>query len=75
MQKQYYVSGRYQARYPNGYHTGEVGISSRIRAKNKRAAKKAVGRKAMKTHGYVQFNWVDVVAYPIKNDSSERVSA
>ncbi len=60
MQKQYYVSGRYQARYPNGFHTGDIGISARVRAKNKQAAKKAVGKKAMKEYGYVQFNWLNV---------------
>ena len=65
MQKQYYVSGRYQARYPNGYHTGDVGISAHIKAKNEQAAKKAVSKKVMKDHGYVQFNWLNVDARPI----------
>jgi hypothetical protein len=65
MQKQYYVSGRYQARYPNGYHTGDVGISARIQAQDKEAAKKAVSEKAMKEHGYVQFNWLNVDARQI----------
>lgn len=60
MQKQYVVSGRYQARYPNGYHTGEIGISAQVLAKSKRAAKKAVSKKTIKTHGYVQFDWLDV---------------
>jgi hypothetical protein len=62
MQKQYYVSGRYQARYPNGYHTGDVGISARVQAKNKKAAQKAVSKKAMEEHGYIQFNWLNVDA-------------
>lgn len=65
MQKQYYVSGRYQARYPNGYHTGDVGISAHIKAKNEKAAKKAVSKKVMKDLGYVQFNWLNVDARPI----------
>jgi hypothetical protein len=60
MQKQYYVRGRYQARYPNGFHTGDIGISARVQAKNKQAAKKAVSKKTMKEHGYVQFNWLNV---------------
>ncbi|MEJ2747459.1 MAG: hypothetical protein P8183_06075 [Anaerolineae bacterium] len=62
MQKQYYVSGRYQARYPNGYYTGDIGISARVKAKNEQAAKKEVSRKAMKELGYTQFNWVNVDA-------------
>lgn len=65
MQKQYYVSGRYQARYPNGYHTGDIGISTRVQAKNKRAAKKVVSKKAIEDHGYVQFNWLNVDARQI----------
>lgn len=69
MQKQYYVSGRYQARYPSGYYTGDIGISTCVKAKNKQAAKKAVGQKAMKELGYVQFNWVNVDARPIHSNS------
>jgi hypothetical protein len=65
MQKQYYVSGRYQARYPNGYHTGDVGISARIQAQDKEAAKKAVSEKAIKDYGYIQFNWLNVDARQI----------
>ncbi|MCB9420103.1 MAG: hypothetical protein H6667_09875 [Ardenticatenaceae bacterium] len=65
MQKQYYVSGRYQARYPNGYHTGDIGISTHIQAKNEEAAKKAAQEKAIKEHGYVQFNWLNVNARQI----------
>ena len=60
MQKQYYVSGRYQARYANGHHTGLVGISARVQAKNKQEAQKTVSKKAMKTHGYIKFDWLDV---------------
>jgi hypothetical protein len=68
MQKQYYVSGRYQARYPNGYYTGDIGISAQVKAKNKQAAKKAVSRKAMEDHGYVKFDWLDVAARKIEGD-------
>ena len=67
MQKQYYVSGRYQARYPNGYHTGDVGISARVQAKNMQAAQQAVSEKAMKEHGYIQFNWLNVDARPVES--------
>ncbi|MCP4428350.1 MAG: hypothetical protein GY803_28005 [Chloroflexi bacterium] len=66
MRKQYHVSGQYLARYPNGHHTGMIGISAQVRAKNKRAAKKAVSQEAIKTHGYVRFNWLDVDASQVQ---------
>jgi len=66
MNKQYYVSGNYQARYPNGYHTGEAGLSTHVTAKSKRAAKKAALHKAMKLHGYIQFDWLDVKAQQVQ---------
>ena len=69
MRQQYHVSGKYIARYPSGHYTGEIGISANIRAKNKRAARKAVRRKAIATHGYIQFNWVDVIAQPARPDA------
>ncbi len=65
MQKQYHVSGRYLARYPNGHYTGKIGISTQVLAKNKREAKKSAIRKAMEINGYVQCNWLDVQAYKI----------
>lgn len=66
MQKQYYVSGRYQARYANGYYTGDIGISARVKAKSEKAAKKVVSKKAMKDHDYIQFNWLNVDARPLE---------
>jgi len=66
MRKHYYVSGRYQARYPNGHHTGLIGISARVQAQNEKAAQKAVSQKAMKTHGYIKFDWLDVQASKIQ---------
>lgn len=66
MQKKYCVNGRYLARYPNGHHTGLIGISARVKASDKRAAQKLVSRKAMKTHGYVRFDWLEVDANQIQ---------
>ena len=65
MNRQYHVSGLYQARYPNGFHTAQLGISTNVLAKNKKAAKKAVTKKTMDMHGYVQFNWLNVEAKPV----------
>ncbi len=68
MNRQYHVSGLYQARYPNGFHTGQLGISTSVLAENKKAAKRAVSKKAIAMHGYVQFNWLNVEAKPISTE-------
>ena len=60
MQKHYYVSGRYQARYPDGHHTGLIGISARVQAQDEQEAQQTVSQKAIKTHGYIKFDWLDV---------------
>jgi len=60
MKQVYYVTGKYLARYPNGHFTGDVGISTNIKAKNPKKAKRLVAQKTTATYGYIDFKWLTV---------------
>ncbi len=60
MKQVYQVTGKYLARYPNGHFTGDIGISTSIRAKNPDKAKHLVAEKTADTYGYIDFKWLTV---------------
>ena len=60
MKQVYHVTGKYLARYPNGHFTGDVGISTDIKAKDPEKAKLLVAKKATDTYGFVEFKWLTV---------------
>ena len=60
MKQAYQVTGKYLARYPNGHFTGDVGISTNVKAKNPDKAKVLVAERTSATYGYVDFKWLTV---------------
>lgn len=60
MKQVYHVTGKYLARYPNGHFTGDVGISTDIKAKGPEKAKLLVEKKATNIYGFVDFKWLAV---------------
>ncbi len=60
MKQVYHVTGKYMARYPNGHFTGDVGISTNVKAKDPDKAKLLVAQKTSTTYGYIDFKWLTV---------------
>ena len=60
MKQNYQVTGKYLARYPNGHFTGDIGISTNVKAKDPDKAKLLVAKRTSATYGYVDFKWLTV---------------
>lgn len=76
MSEEYVVHGRYLARYPNGYYSGEVGISTRVEADDIEVAKASAAAKAKAFYGYTDFRWITVQVEQLgTSEKKQQVSA
>jgi hypothetical protein len=60
MNNVYRVSGRYLAKYPDGKHSGKIGIGATVLAKDEKEAQKLVANRTIATYGYIGFTWETV---------------